>query len=60
MQTGRACVDSEENMAGLQCCVPTGWQMAPIPDHSLPSKWETAFLNLQWNLERHEHMPLAK
>lgn len=48
IQTGRGHVDAavtEGGMVALQCRVPTGWEMPPVPDHSLPSVREIAFLS---------------
>lgn len=54
IQTGRGCADvvgTEGNMAALKGCVPTGWEMPLIPDHSLPSVRELAFPQFTiWNL----------
>lgn len=60
IQPGRGCADAvgtEGNMEALKCCVPTGWEMPLIPDHSLPSMREIVFPQFTiWNLETQDHM----
>lgn len=55
IQPGRGCADAVGT--ALKCCVPTGWEMPLIPDHSLPSMREIVFPQFTiWNLETQDHM----